>query len=240
MLFARRPLPRSRPPRRSGLVVIVALTCHQHPRPAHRARWSRTSSRSPRSRAWPRSWSSPWPAARARSPTSAPSAGRPWARKASSSGLFAAMARGHEQGALRLRRLELHHLRGRGGEGPGEEPSPLARCWARSGVTVVYCTAVAVYLYMVPITEMFAVQGQPDRRRGGARARSGPAGRRVHRGGDPHLHLRLRQRPDPRRSPRRVRHGPRRAVLPARGRRPPALPHPRAGARHARRGRRRS
>ena len=43
------------------------------------------------------------------------------------------------------------------------------------GVTLIYCTAVAIYLYMVPITEMFAVKDNRIAAEAASRA-LGPAG----------------------------------------------------------------
>ena len=53
--------------------------------------------------------------------------------------------------------MELRDLRRGGGEGPGAEPAARPDPRAPSAITTVYCSAVAVYLYVVPIGEMARV-----------------------------------------------------------------------------------
>jgi APA family basic amino acid/polyamine antiporter len=100
-----------------------------------------------------------------------------------------------------------------------EKNLPKALVLGTLGIMAAYCAAVAAYLYMVPIQEMFAVKDNRIAAEAAQRHDRRPRGR-LHRDRDHDLDLRLRERPHPGRRARALRDEPGQALLQAAGRGP--------------------
>ncbi len=118
---------------------------------------------------------------------------------------------------------------------------PLALVLGAGAVTLLYVLANFVYLSVLPLGRRRSRRHDPDARHSARLGRSRRHGcgradfwlfrRQNHGHCHPDLNLRVQQRPDPGRSPRLLRHGPGRIVLPRRCQTSSQISHARALAR---------